>query len=290
MREKLDVNGVELCAETLGDPRDPAILLIAGAHCSMDWWDEELCARLCAGGRSVIRYDHRDTGQSTASPAGAPGYGFDDLVGDATGLLDRLAVERTHLAGISMGGAIAQRVALEQPARVASVTLIATSPGMRPGARPDQDLPPMAPALLAHHTRPQPAPDWSDRDASIAALVASQRRLAGEGAFDEPRVRELAARVVDRSIDVAAAQTNHSIVEPGRPYRDRLPEIGAPALVIHGTADPLFPPGHGEATAREIASSELVLLDRVGHQPPPVHTWDTVVPALLRHTAAGPDL
>jgi pimeloyl-ACP methyl ester carboxylesterase len=142
----------------------------------------------------------------------------------------------------------------------------------------------MAPALLAHFTQPQPTPDWRDRAAAIDAIVASQRRLAGEGAFDEPRVRELAARIVDRSTDLAAAQTNHGLIEAGVPYRERLGEIGAPTLVVHGTADPLFPLGHAQALAHEITGAELMALDGVGHQVPPRQTWDAVVPAVLRHT------
>src|SRR5918993_877307 len=92
-------NGVALCVETFGDPAAPAILLIAGGASSMDWWDDELCERLAAGGRLVIRYDLRDTGQSVSYPPGAPGYRGRDLVEDAAGVLDALAIDRAHVVG-----------------------------------------------------------------------------------------------------------------------------------------------------------------------------------------------
>src|SRR6266568_1308435 len=116
----VDMAGARLCVQAFGDRGDPAILLISGMSSSMDWWDEEFCARLAAGPRFVIRYDHRDTGQSSRCPPGAPSYTGDDLAADAIGVLDALGIRAAHLAGISMGGAIAQRLAVEHPARVAS--------------------------------------------------------------------------------------------------------------------------------------------------------------------------
>src|SRR4051812_1657669 len=132
------VGDVELCVETFGAAADPAILLIAGASAPMDWWDPRFCARLAGGGRFVIRYDHRDTGRSVTYPPGRPGYTFRELTGDAVALVDVLAGGRAHLVGLSMGGGIAQYVAIHHPDRVASLTLVSTSPG------PADDLPPMA--------------------------------------------------------------------------------------------------------------------------------------------------
>src|SRR6266487_3804174 len=108
-----EAGGVRLCVQTFGDPCDPAILLISGMSASIDWWDEDFCARLAAGLRYVIRYDHRDTGQSACYPPGAPSYTGGDLAADAVAVLDALRVDTAHLVGISMGGAIAQRLALE---------------------------------------------------------------------------------------------------------------------------------------------------------------------------------
>jgi pimeloyl-ACP methyl ester carboxylesterase len=117
-------NGVDLWVETFGDPDDQAILLIMGLAASMDWWEDEFCQRLAAGGRFVVRYDHRDTGRSTSYPAGAPPYTGHDLTADAVGLLDVLGRPRAHLVGMSAGGGIAQEIAVDHPDRVASLTLI----------------------------------------------------------------------------------------------------------------------------------------------------------------------
>jgi pimeloyl-ACP methyl ester carboxylesterase len=135
-----EVNGVDLCVDTAGDPADPAILLIGGLGSSMDWWEEEFCQRLAAGGRFVIRYDHRDTGQSVSYPAGKPGYTGADLAADAVGVLDAFGRRRAQLAGISIGGALAQQVALAHPDRVGSLVLFSTSPAVPCGS----ELPPMA--------------------------------------------------------------------------------------------------------------------------------------------------
>jgi pimeloyl-ACP methyl ester carboxylesterase/SAM-dependent methyltransferase len=284
----VDVNGVRLCVETLGEPRDPAVLLIGGAGSSMDWWEDGFCARLAAGLRLVIRYDSRDTGRSTSYPPGAPPYAVADLAADAVGLLDQLDVARAHLVGISMGGAIGQRLAIEHADRVASLTLIATSPA-GPGGPANPDLPPMSDQLRAFLAQDRPAPDWTDRAAVIDHIVQGQRPFAGPHGFDEAHLRDLVGRIVDRTTDIQASLTNHWLVDSGEPVRPRLGEITAPTLVIHGTEDPLFPYGHAEALAREIPAARLLRLQGVGHQMPPPAAWDVVVPAILEHTSAGWD-
>jgi pimeloyl-ACP methyl ester carboxylesterase/SAM-dependent methyltransferase len=281
-----EAGGVRLCVQTFGDPRDPAILLISGMSASMDWWDEEFCARLAAGVRYVIRYDHRDTGQSACYPPGAPSYTGGELAADAVAVLDALGVDAAHLVGISMGGAIAQRLALERRERVATLTLISTT-AIGPTSPDSPELPPPSPELSA---LPEPAqPDWSDRAAVIDYIVEGDRRLS-RGVFDQPHVRELAGRIVDRSRDIQASMTNHAILDdPGTPVSPRIDQISAPALVIHGTADPLFPYPHAQALARTIPGTTLLPLPGIGHQMPPPATWDTVVPAVLRHTSGGWD-
>jgi pimeloyl-ACP methyl ester carboxylesterase len=271
-------NGVELCVETFGDSQRPAILLIGGAAMSMDWWDVEFCRRLAAGGRFVIRYDHRDTGQSVSYPPGVPGYTGLDLVGDAVALIDAVAGGRAHVVGLSMGGGIAQSLVVEHPDRVATLTLMSTSAG-------GNDLPPMADRMEAAFADPAPEPDWADRDAVVEYLVEVERPFAGPDSFDEAYVRDVTRQVVDRTVNVESSAKNHWLVADGEDTRPRLGEVHAPTLVIHGTEDPLFPPEHAVALAREIAGAELVLLDGVGHQAPPRSTWDLVVPAILRHTA-----
>ena len=274
------MNGAELCAETFGDPRDPAVLLIGGATAAMDWWDDALCERLAAGLRYVIRYDQRDTGASTAYPRGAPPYDGDDLVADAAGLLDALGVARAHVVGLSMGGMLAQRLAVRHPDRVATLTLVDTSPdgpGPVPLPPPSGDLP-----------EPGPDPDWADRAAVVAHVVAEHRPYAG-AYWDEDRMRAIATRVVARTRDIAANRVNHFAAGEGTPVRDRLAEIAAPALVAHGTADPMFPYAHAEALAREIPGARLLPLDGTGHEVPPPAVWDVFVPAVLRHTSGSWD-
>jgi pimeloyl-ACP methyl ester carboxylesterase len=282
-RRLIRANGVELCVQTFGDVANPAILLIGGAAMSMDWWDDEFCERLTAGRRFVIRYDHRDTGQSVSYEPGAPQYTGRDLVADAVGLLDALGLEQAHIVGISMGGGIAQDLALEHPVRVASLTLISTSPAVPRG--PDKPaLPPMSERLASVFAEPAPEPDWSDREAVIDYMIEGERCFSGSLGFDEDHMRALAGRVVDRTVNMASSMKNHWILEEGEPVRTHLDEIAVPTLVLHGTEDPLFPFGHGEALADEIPCARLLPLDGMGHEIPPPPLWDQVVTAILDHT------
>jgi pimeloyl-ACP methyl ester carboxylesterase len=276
------VNGVDLCVETFGAPEAAAIVLIAGAAAPMDWWDADFCERLAAGGRFVIRYDHRDTGRSVSYPPGSPGYTGADLVADAAGLIDILAGGRAHLVGLSMGGGIAQYLALEHRDRVATLTLMSTSP-VGP-ADPQTVLPPPADRLKATFADPAPDPDWTDHAAVIEYLLEAQRLYAGPDFFDEVSLRAVASRVVDRTVNLESSTKNHWLLDNGEGTPHRPAEITAPTLVIHGTDDPLFPPGHALARAHQITDADLLMLDGVGHQAPPPATWDLVVPAILRHT------
>jgi pimeloyl-ACP methyl ester carboxylesterase len=272
----LQANGVAICAETFGRGSDPALLLIHGAVASLRAWDEELCERLAAGGRFVIRYDHRDQGQSVSYPPGRPGYGLPDLAADALGLLDALGLERAHLVGRSMGGGIAALAAVEHPERVASLTLIATSPG---GA----DLPPPSPEFLARVQGP--GPDWSDRDAVVEHAIGMLRLFAaGSPEFDAERLRPLLAADLARTRNVASSQINHFVMPLGEPLRPRLHELHVPALVVHGERDPVFPLEHARAFARELPHAHLLVLDGVGHDLPR-SCWAQVVPAILKHTS-----
>jgi pimeloyl-ACP methyl ester carboxylesterase len=280
----LRANGVDLCVQTFGDSAAPAILLVAGAASSMDWWDDEFCERLAAGGRFVIRYDQRDTGQSVSYPPGAPGYNGQDLVEDAVGVLDALAIERAHVVAMSMGGGIAQYLALDYPDRVASLTLIASSPAV-PGGPDRPKLPPASDELKKLFAEPPAEPDWSDRAAVIDYIVEDARPYAGPNTFDEEAYRELAARMVDRTINIASAMKNHFLIDGDDPLRSSLGEVRVPTLVLHGTEDPLFPFPHAEALVREIPRARLLPLEGVGHELPPRATWDEVVPAVLDHTS-----
>lgn len=273
----LNVNGISLCVQAFGDPASPPLLLISGAESSMDWWDDEFCERLAAGGRYVIRYDTRDTGRSTTFPPGRPAYEGEALIDDAVGLLDELGIAAAHIVGISMGGGIAQVLAVRHPDRVLSLTLLATSPG-GPG------LPPMSAELAGQMGGGEP--DWTDREAVIAYYIDGERMLAGTIPVDEGRMRRIIGRAWDRSPSIASGQ-NHWQLSGGESVHDRLGEITTPTLVLHGTADPLFPYGHGEALAQEIPRARLVPLEGMGHQMPPPDLWDTVIPAIFSVSDGG---
>ena len=276
---------VQLCVEAIGDPADPALLLIGAATWSMDWWEDELCRQLCARDRLVVRYDHRDTGRSTSYPPGSPGYTSADLVSDAVAILDALDIDRAHVVGLSMGGGIAQRLALEHRDRVATLTLMSTSPV---DSR-IKGLPGPSPEIQATFSGGGPEPDWADRAAVVDYLVEGERPYAGPGNFDESRLRNLAGRVFERTNDMAACMTNHFLLDHGEPAETRLSQLdGLATLVLHGTADPMFPLAHGRALADAISTARLVELEDVGHQLPPPHTWDLVVDTLIEHTSVGP--
>lgn len=274
---------VRICAEAIGQSDDPAILLIGGATWSMDWWEDGLCHRLAECGRLVVRYDQRDTGRSTSYPPGEPGYSGADLVGDAIAVLDGFEIDHAHVVGFSMGGGIAQRLALEYRDRLSTLTLISTTP-IDPGV---DGLPGPTPEVQATFTDDSPQPDWDDRDAVISFIVEGERPYAGPGNFDEPRLRAIAGRVFDRSDDIEATMTNHFLLNDDGSPNSCLSHLGdLPTLVVHGTADPMFPPAHGRALARMIPGARFLVLDDVGHQLPPPSTWDRLVEVLIAHTTS----
>jgi pimeloyl-ACP methyl ester carboxylesterase len=272
-------NGVELCTESFGDEADPPILLVMGIGGSMLWWEDGFCRMLVDAGRFVVRYDHRDTGRSVTYEPGRPGYTGADLVADAAGVLDAYGIPAAHVVGVSAGGGFAQILALEHASRVLSLVLISTSPatpgdrGLRP---PSEDFGRFVAAAEI---------DWSDGRSVVEYLVGYSRVLAGDRRpFDEAAARDLAEREVERARDIAAAQ-NHDAIHDDGPARGPLSSITAPTLVIHGTADPMFPVDHGEAVADEIPSARLLTLDGAGHG---VYRadWKTLVDAIVEHTSS----
>ena len=212
----------------------------------MDWWEDEFCESLAAGGRFVVRYDHRDTGQSVSYESGAPAYGFGDLVDDAVDLLDHFGVVGAHVVGMSMGGAIAQLMALDHPDRVDSMTLISSGPAA-PGPD-DPDLPAMSEETGARFSIVE-SPDWSDREAVTDYLVHLARVSSAPSVeFEEEPFRALAARVIDRSSNIESSFTNHNLLAGDGRWRDRLADLSVPTLVIHGTEDPVVPYGNAESS------------------------------------------
>ena len=279
--QMVEVDGVRLCVEAFGSPGDPAVLLIAGAAQSMIWWDAGFCDHLAAAGRFVVRYDQRDTGRSTSSPAGRPTYTAADLATDPLRVLDGLGVPAAHVVGLSMGGGVAQVLAVSEPDRVRTLTLVSTTPA---GPHDGPPLPGPEPQVAAADTT---EPDWQDRAAVLAHRVEVERPCAGSLGFDERRTRLLATLEVDRTTDMAASMTNHFLLSDAWPAGARLEDVRAPTLVLHGTTDPVFPLEHGRALARLVPGARLVELDGVGHEQPPPARWDVVLPALLEHTSRG---
>jgi pimeloyl-ACP methyl ester carboxylesterase len=283
--QTVTIDGTDLCLETFGDPADATVLLIAGGGQSMVWWEEGFCARLAGAGRHVIRYDHRDTGRSTSSPPGQPSYTWEDLATDPLRVLDALGVARAHLVGLSLGGGIAQSIALQHPERVRTLCLASTSPWVT--TEHAGDLPGPTPQIAVTFTDPEPEPDWTDRAAVVAYRVDIERPYAVSLGFDGPRYRKLAAQEVDRTEDMAASITNHFVLDQQTPGGARLGQITSPTLVMHGTTDPMFPLEHGQALAAEIPDARLVTLPGAGHQQPPPELWDLAIAAIVEHTEEG---
>ena len=274
----VETDGVELCSESFGDPADPPVLLIMGTGASMLWWEEGFCRMLAGSGRFVIRYDHRDTGRSVTYEPGRPGYSGADLVGDAARVLDAQAIRAAHIVGVSAGGALAQLLALDDADRVLSLVLISTSSAL-PG---DRELP--APTEEFTRFVSSTQVDWSDAESLTEYLIAYARMLSGgRRPFDEAAARSLVRRDIERAHDFAAAQ-NHDILPDGTLPQVPLSSISVPTLVIHGTADPMFPLGHGEALAEQLPDSTLLTLQDAGHGVERAD-WATIVPAIVEHTA-----
>lgn len=285
METLLPVGDVELCVDTVGSPTDPALLLIGTTVAT---WDDEFVERLT--GRYVIRYDLRDAGRSTVVDPDSPGYTLRDLVTDAVGVLDGLGVARAHVAGVATGGFIAQLLALDHPSRVASLVLIGTRP-VAPGPV-DDDLAEHSPAIMAHFGSAPPI-DWTDRASILDGAVAMARVLSGSQEFDAAEARAHAAHVLDRcGPDPASARnglmtTVFAALDCTPRWRERLPEIAAPTLVVHGAADPFFPVGNAEALAEQIPGATLTVLDGVGAELPR-RAHAEVATAVLTHTAPAP--
>src|SRR5262245_46758147 len=222
----IEVSGVELCTERLGDPDDPPILLVMGIGASMLWWEEGFCRLLVEGGRLVIRYDHRDPGRWVTYEPGRPGYTGSDLVADAVGVLDGYGIPAAHVVGVSAGGAFAQLLALAFPERVLSLVLISTSPAT-PGER---RLPPPTERFGRFTTTA--GVDWSDRESVVDYIVDYSEMLAGgERLFDESAARDLVRRDVERTRDIAASE-NHAALAEGEVPQRRLSSVSVPTLVI----------------------------------------------------------
>jgi pimeloyl-ACP methyl ester carboxylesterase len=226
-----------------------------GAQAQGVAWPDALVARLVAGGRQVIRYDHRDTGESDSVDFDARPYTIADLAADALAVLDGHGVDSAHVVGASMGGIIGQWLAVHRPDRVRTLTLMMTT---AIDGVPGRDLPPPAPAALAALNAAGEIPDAVERE--VAVLEALH---GGVLPFDRAAARDLATRTLARARNWAASGNHHRLGRDGRPTSPAA--ITAPTLVLAGTADPIFPPGHPEALAGLVPHARLVPVDGMGH-------------------------
>jgi pimeloyl-ACP methyl ester carboxylesterase len=269
------INNVDICTESFGNPKDPAVLLIMGAMSSLDWWDEDFCLRLADQGRFVIRYDHRDLGRSTFYDAGTSNYTITDMADDAAGVLDAYSIDQAHIVGMSLGGMIGQILALRYPDRICTLTIIASSVF----GTVTEKLPPMAQDILDHHAK-SASIDWTNRDEIIPYLADGWKTLAGSKPYEQERMYKLAEREADRAKHLPS-RFNHALLGGGEEYYDRMNEISVPVLIIHGTKDPALPYEHGLALAKSIPHAELVALDGTGHE---IHSedWDQILDSVVK--------
>jgi pimeloyl-ACP methyl ester carboxylesterase len=255
----VDANGVTLGIESFGDDDAPLVLLAGGT--TMLSWPGALCERLAAAGRRVVRYDLRDSGESTTANLKAPAYTLRDLAADAAALAQTLGGRPAHLAGIGVSGMVAQVAALDHPGAFSALTLAGTR-SVAPGP-PDDDLPDHDQATM-RRLFAQPMPDWTDREA-VANFAAARAEILGD---DPVAARSIAARIWDRTPGTAPPvqmanqmSTVFSKLNCKPRWRERLPEMEVPTLVVHGRRDPFFPVGNGEAIAREIPGARLLVLE-----------------------------
>jgi pimeloyl-ACP methyl ester carboxylesterase len=280
-------NGIDIMTEAFGDPASPPLLLIQGANTSMIGYPDALCEQLADAGFYVVRYDNRDTGQSTAFTPGAPGYNVVDLSKDAIGVLDAYGIERSHIAGFSTGGMIVQHIAFLNGDRVLTATIGGSSPepvGSDPAGVPESERLPFPLPKVAEMAAFEAGLDWTDKEAAIAGWVREFQTLQGSGdIFDADAVREFALREIARARSVPSERLNHPIAVATTPrWRHHLKEIAVPTLVIHGSDDPLLPIAHGEAMAAEIAGAKFVRVEGMGHiLAPGSHYWSEIGEVLV---------
>ncbi len=271
-------NGVTLGVESFGDDDAPLVLLAGGT--TMLSWPDALCERLASGGRRVVRYDLRDSGASTTLDPEAPAYTLRDLAADTAALTDALGGRPAHLAGIGVGGMVAQVAALDHPDAFSALTLAGTR-AVAPGP-PDDDLPDHDQATMGRlfgHAMP----DWSDREA-VADFAAAGAEILGD---DPVAARAVAARIWDRTPGTSpAVQMANQLgmvfarLDCTPRWRERLPEIKVPTLVVHGRRDRFFPVGNAEAIAREIPGARLLIIEEAASAIPDTAV-DAVTEAML---------
>ncbi|MFF0249613.1 alpha/beta fold hydrolase [Streptosporangium sandarakinum] len=291
------MQNVNIWSEEFGAETDEPILLIMGSMSQGVLWPDEFVGRLTAGGRRVIRYDHRDTGMSGTVDFEAEPYTWDDIKDDVYRVMDAHGLESAHLVCHSAGGLLGQLIAVERPERVRSLTVIASSPlGGGEGevlvraltGQPQSEgaLPEPTPEFVAFYRALMAAPPPQDRRAVIDGMIAEQRVLHGTGLpFDEDAARRLQERIHERARDLSAV-ANHRLAAMAKPDFEPvgvLHRVKAPTLVIEGSHEPVKP-GHGAVIAERIPGARLMIVEGMGHTLPP-EAHEELAAAILAHTA-----
>jgi len=278
-------NGIQIEYEAFGEPDSPALLLIIGIIGQLTFWDEELCQQLAQQGHYVIRFDNRDAGLSSKiEEAGVPDimqtietlrkgetinppYTIEDMADDAVGLLDALGIEKAHICGMSMGGMIAQTIAINYPMRVLSLTSIYSRTGDPEEPQPE----PEARKFLL-------APPPQEREAYIEHGIKLFSTISGPGfPYDEEWLRNFVAQSYDRAFNPEGVARQLVAILAQKNRRPELKSLSAPALIIHGSDDPLVLVEGGKNTAADIPDAELMIIDGMGHDLPHGGAWPKII-------------
>lgn len=278
-------NGILIEYETFGEETNPPLVLIQGLGSQMIYWPEDFCRDLATSGRYVVRFDNRDVGLSSKMElAGIPDidhlqslmqagqpveipYHLEDMAADTVGLMDALEIERAHVCGISMGGMIAQTMAVEFPRRMLSLISLESTTG-------NPELPPPRPGVGEALLEPAPA----ERGGYIAYTVNLNRLFAGESAHYDPRVMEaMAGLAFDRCYYPEGLVRHYAAIRVSGNRRKAMARIGVPTLVIHGDADTLLTMEHGVDTAEAIPNAHLSITVGLGHGTAYPSLWNEIV-------------
>jgi len=288
MPRALVSTGIELEYDTIGSPSDPTLLLIMGFTAQLTAWDERFCQLFADAGFHVVRFDNRDCGLSTKldgqvadigavmaaafadEPAPAVPYTLSDMAADAMGLLDHLGIEKAHVMGASMGGMIAQHVAIEHPHRVLSLVSVMSQPGELEVGQPSPEA---AEALLA----PPPTDRQAYIDSAPRWMLWQSKKYR-----DEARVKENAARDFDRSFYPEGSSRQLAAIYASGRRTEKLQQLNVPTLVVHGLDDTLITPSGGERTAELVPGAHLMMVSDMGHDmPEPL--WPLLTGAIVGH-------
>ncbi len=251
---------ISLFTQSFGNKRNPAVVLIAGATVSMLFWDSEFCQKLADKGVFVIRYDFRDTGQSTSVPEGEASYDIVDFAEDLVAIIDAYEIPAAHLVGISLGGMIAQIVAIKHPERVKSLCLFSTMPW----GDSDIPVPEMDPRILEFHAKAAEI-DWENEDKVIHYLLEGSHLMSGKKPLNVLRAENYLRESYRRAKNFRS-QFNHASIAGGMEYYNQLDNINVPVLVIHGTEDIICHFQNAISLMQKIKGQNLVVLEGTGHE------------------------